>query len=142
VPSESCPSGRDRRKSELRGDSVQIELAELQTGVRARAVLARVPGLDEVSVHGRLVHARAVRGATAVPEVLAALESVGVKVGSVTMARPSLDDVNWAVEAGRSAATERMDWNLIGTRIGLLGALLLLSATLATMAFRAYQRSI
>jgi ABC-2 type transport system permease protein len=50
--------------------------------------------------------------------------------------------VNWAVEAGRAATTEHTDWSLVGTRIGLLSALLLASATLATRAFRAYQRSI
>jgi ABC-2 type transport system permease protein len=50
--------------------------------------------------------------------------------------------VNWAVEAGRAATTEHADWSLVGTRIGLLSALLLASATLATRAFRAYQRSI
>jgi len=50
--------------------------------------------------------------------------------------------VNWAVEAGRSGATQNADWSLIGSRVGLLVLLLLASATFATRAFRAYQRSI
>jgi ABC-2 type transport system permease protein len=50
--------------------------------------------------------------------------------------------VNWAAEAGRSAATENADWGLIASRVGLLGIVLLLSATFATRAFRAYQRSV
>jgi ABC-2 type transport system permease protein len=50
--------------------------------------------------------------------------------------------VNWAVEAGRSASTQHTDWNVVGSRTGLLVALLLLSAWLATRSFRAYQRSI
>ena len=50
--------------------------------------------------------------------------------------------VNWAVQAGRSAATQHTDWGLVGTRAGFLAALLLLSAWLATRSFRAYQRSI
>jgi ABC-2 type transport system permease protein len=50
--------------------------------------------------------------------------------------------VEWAVEAGRSAATQDPDWALIGSRIGLLTLLLVASATFATRAFRAYQRSI
>lgn len=50
--------------------------------------------------------------------------------------------VNWAVEAGRSAATEHTDWNLVLSRGGLLVLLLLVSAWLATRSFRAYQRSI
>jgi ABC-2 type transport system permease protein len=50
--------------------------------------------------------------------------------------------VNWAVQAGRSAAGHDTDWGLVASRAGLLAALLLLSAWLATRAFRAYQRSI
>ncbi len=50
--------------------------------------------------------------------------------------------VNWAVQAGRSAAMERTDWGLVASRIGLLVALLLVSATLATRAFTKYQRSL
>jgi ABC-2 type transport system permease protein len=50
--------------------------------------------------------------------------------------------VNWAVSAGRSAATEHTDWALVGSRIGFLAVLLLASGVLATRAFNAYQRSI
>jgi ABC-2 type transport system permease protein len=50
--------------------------------------------------------------------------------------------VNWAVEAGRSAAMEKIDWSLVGTRLGLLAALSLLCGVLATRAFGAYQRSL
>jgi ABC-2 type transport system permease protein len=50
--------------------------------------------------------------------------------------------VNWAVEAGRSAAMEKIDWSLVGTRLGLLAALTLLCGMLATRAFGAYQRSL
>ena len=50
--------------------------------------------------------------------------------------------VNWAVEAGRSAAMQKTDWGLVISRIGLLAALLLVSAFLATRAFDKYQRSL
>lgn len=50
--------------------------------------------------------------------------------------------VNWAVEAGRSASMEKIDWGLVGSRVGLLAALLVVSAGLATRAFGAYQRSL
>jgi len=50
--------------------------------------------------------------------------------------------VNWATEAGRSAASPNADWGLIATRTGLLALLLLASAAFATRAFNAYQRSI
>jgi ABC-2 type transport system permease protein len=50
--------------------------------------------------------------------------------------------VNWAAEAGRSAAGTNADWGLIATRTGLLALLLLASAAFATRAFNLYQRSI
>jgi len=50
--------------------------------------------------------------------------------------------VNWAAEAGRSAAAPHADWGLIATRTGLLVLLLLASAAFATRAFNAYQKSI
>jgi ABC-2 type transport system permease protein len=53
-----------------------------------------------------------------------------------------LNPVNWAVEAGRSAAMQKIDWGLVGSRIGLLVALVLLCATFATRAFGTYQRSL
>jgi len=50
--------------------------------------------------------------------------------------------VNWAAEAGRSAAGAHADWGLVATRSGLLVLLLLASAVFATRSFNAYQRSI
>jgi ABC-2 type transport system permease protein len=49
--------------------------------------------------------------------------------------------VNWAAEAGRSAAGADADWTLIATRSGLLTLLLLASAAFATRAFNGYQRA-
>jgi ABC-2 type transport system ATP-binding protein len=81
----------DSLKRELRGDAVQVELESDMNG--ARAGLDRVSGLREVTIDGRTLRARADDGARAVPAVLAALDSHGVGVASVTVARPSLDDV-------------------------------------------------
>jgi ABC-2 type transport system permease protein len=50
--------------------------------------------------------------------------------------------VNWAVEAGRSAAMQNIDWGLVGSRFGLLAALTVLCAIFATRAFTSYQRSL
>jgi ABC-2 type transport system permease protein len=50
---------------------------------------------------------------------------------------------NWAVEAGRSAPMEHIDWGLVVSRVGLLVALARsLAAALATRAFTTYQRSL
>jgi ABC-2 type transport system permease protein len=50
--------------------------------------------------------------------------------------------VNWAVDAGRSAAMGQTDWGLVASRVGLLFALVVVCATFATRAFGTYQRSL
>ena len=89
----------DALKRELRGDAVQVELETEMNGTRAG--LDRVTGLYEVTVDGRTLRARADDGARAVPAVLGTLEAHAVGVASVTVARPSLDDV-YLRYAGRS----------------------------------------
>ena len=80
-------------KGELRGDAIQIELAEAQADGAATGALTSLDGVREVAIDGRIVRARADSGATAVPAALAALDGAGVAVASVTVSRPSLDDV-------------------------------------------------
>jgi ABC-2 type transport system ATP-binding protein len=46
-----------------------------------------------VSLNEKTLSARADDGARTVPQVLAALDAAGIGVASVTVARPSLDDV-------------------------------------------------
>jgi ABC-2 type transport system permease protein len=53
-----------------------------------------------------------------------------------------VNPVDWAIEAGRSATAANTDWGLVATDTGLLAALLVVCATLATRAFRSYQRSV
>jgi ABC-2 type transport system ATP-binding protein len=81
----------DELKSELEGDTIQVELVE-PDGLASEA-LARVDGLGDVVLDGRTLRARSRDGGAAVPAVLAALEARGVRAASVTVARPSLDDV-------------------------------------------------
>jgi ABC-2 type transport system ATP-binding protein len=87
-------------KSELEGDTIQIQLNP-GTSAAARDALDRVPDLAEVAVDGDMVRASARDGAAAIPVVLAALEADGAEVTSVTLARPSLDDV-YLRHAGRA----------------------------------------
>lgn len=92
----------DSLKSELHGDAVHVELrAAAVHAALLHEVLAQVPGIREVTVDGRRVSARADDGAAAVPSVLAALDHSGHPVATVTVARPSLDDV-YLRYAGRS----------------------------------------
>jgi ABC-2 type transport system ATP-binding protein len=87
----------ERLKAELRGDSIQVELASAVNG----APIEPLPGVHELVVEGSVLRARADEGARAVPAVLAALEARGLEVASVTVSRPSLDDV-YLRHAGRS----------------------------------------
>jgi ABC-2 type transport system ATP-binding protein len=80
-------------KSSLRGDTIHIELVRPEDMEPARQRLAVVGELRELVSDGRLLYARADHGAAAVPVALSELESVGVKAASVTVSRPSLDDV-------------------------------------------------
>jgi ABC-2 type transport system ATP-binding protein len=79
-------------KRGLRGDSVTVELEDGRAGDAAEVVRSLGDVLDTV-VDGRHVRARVAHGAGAVPRILSALESSGIPVASVTVARPSLDDV-------------------------------------------------
>jgi len=90
-------------KGQLRGDAIQVELGDPEPDGRAHAALDRVPGVWEVTVEGRSLRARTDDGSAAVPAVLQALEAGGVRVASVTIARPSLDDV-YLRHTGRSLA--------------------------------------
>jgi ABC-2 type transport system ATP-binding protein len=80
-------------KSDLRGDAIHVELGDAEANGRVHAALEPLAEVREITIDGRHFHARADNGARAVPVVLQALEAQGVDVASVTVARPSLDDV-------------------------------------------------
>jgi ABC-2 type transport system ATP-binding protein len=88
---EGTPEGL---KVELRGDAIQVELADAFPEAGVRAALG---GLDrmlrEVAIDGRSLRARVDSGASALPAVLAALDAAGIRAATATVARPSLDDV-------------------------------------------------
>jgi ABC-2 type transport system ATP-binding protein len=91
----------EQLKAELRGDALTLELdgdhdggaLGAGGGNRVHDALARVDGVREVVLEGKLLRARADQGARAVPAVLTALEGAGVSVAAVSVARASLDDV-------------------------------------------------
>jgi ABC-2 type transport system ATP-binding protein len=90
----------DELKRELRGDTVQVELLEAANG-DARSTLSQLSGINEVTLDGRVLHARVDNGAAAIPSLISALERGGLRVASATVARASLDDV-YLRHAGRS----------------------------------------
>jgi ABC-2 type transport system ATP-binding protein len=80
-------------KGELKGDAIHVELGEPQADGRVAVALDPLTEVREVTVDGHTLRARSDDGARAVPVVLQALEANGVRVVSVTVSRPSLDDV-------------------------------------------------
>jgi ABC-2 type transport system ATP-binding protein len=89
VVAEGTP---DELKRELRGDAIHVDLDGEYNGQVASA-LTELDAVRDVQLDGRALRARAEDGGRAVPLVLQALESHGVGVASVRVARPSLDDV-------------------------------------------------
>src|SRR6266496_27521 len=90
-------------KAQLRGDAIQVELVGANGDGRAHTAVERLEGVNEVSSDGVRLRARVASGATAVPMVIAALESEGIGVAAVTIARPSLDDVYLRYAGGAAA---------------------------------------
>ena len=105
IVAEGAP---EELKAGLEGDAVQVELDGVSANGNVSTALSGLAGLREVAVEGHILRARADDGARAVPAVLAALDSHGVPVASVTVARPSLDDV-YLRFAGRSFAAADAD---------------------------------
>ena len=88
---EGTPEGL---KAELRGDAIQVELADAFPEADVRAALSGLDGLlREVAIDGRVLRARVDSGASALPAVLAALDTASIRAATATVARPSLDDV-------------------------------------------------
>jgi ABC-2 type transport system ATP-binding protein len=79
-------------KASMQGEAVVVELADGAVD-DAAAVVRTLDEVREVSADGRLLRSRVANGARAVPTILAALDGRGISVESVTMHRPSLDDV-------------------------------------------------
>jgi ABC-2 type transport system ATP-binding protein len=91
----------EQLKAELNGDTLQVELATAAAIPSALVLLSRIAGLRDVTSAGASLRARSSSGASAVPSVLSVLEDAAIAVSSVTVARPSLDDV-YLRHVGRS----------------------------------------
>jgi ABC-2 type transport system ATP-binding protein len=90
----------DELKRGLSGDTLQVTLSQAVTPADTGA-LAEVRGLSGITADGPVLRARSSGAADAVPAVLSALARAGAEVASVTVGRPSLDDV-YLHHVGRS----------------------------------------
>jgi ABC-2 type transport system ATP-binding protein len=88
-------------KSGLNGDSVLLEIGDPGDADQVLTALAQVPQVHRATAAGGVIRARVNNGPRALPAVLAGIESARVPVVSVSVARPSLDDV-YLHHAGRS----------------------------------------
>jgi ABC-2 type transport system ATP-binding protein len=91
----------EQLKGELHGDAIQLEMTDMPHDLAAQSALEDLSGIRDVTVEGRQLHGRAAHGASALPAVIAALETRGIAVATATVARPSLDDV-YLRHAGRA----------------------------------------
>ncbi len=91
-------------KAQLRGDAVHLELVDGQVE-EALGIVQRLGGAPENVVDGRILVARVEHGGRALPGILSALEQAGIGVASVSLSRPSLDDV-YLHYTGREFAAE------------------------------------
>jgi ABC-2 type transport system ATP-binding protein len=91
-------------KAGLRGDAVQVEL-ESGAVEDAQRVLAGVGATPEQVLDDRIVVSRVENGGRALPGIISALEGAGIDVASVSVSRPSLDDV-YLHFTGRDFGTE------------------------------------
>jgi ABC-2 type transport system ATP-binding protein len=79
-------------KARLQGDAVHVEL-ENGAVEDAQRVLAGIGAAPEQVLDGRTIVSRVENGGRALPGILSALEGAGIAVASVSLSRPSLDDV-------------------------------------------------
>src|SRR3954451_22027716 len=91
-------------KAGLRGDAVHVEL-ENGAVDEAQRVLAGVGAAPEQVLEGRTIVSRVQKGGRALPGIISALEGAGIAVASVSLSRPSLDDV-YLHFTGRGFAAE------------------------------------
>lgn len=83
----------DELKHDLEGDAIQIEVGLQVDEGQAQAALAGLDGLGQTEVREGMLFTRSADGARSVPAILQQLETHGIRADSVTVSRPSLDDV-------------------------------------------------
>ena len=79
-------------KGDLRGDAVHIEFGSPEDARRAATALVDGDVWD-IQPEESVVHLRTADGARALPKLLSIVDSAGLAAASVTVNRPSLDDV-------------------------------------------------
>jgi ABC-2 type transport system ATP-binding protein len=90
----------DELKSELGSDVLAVGLSPSDTGA-ARDALGALPGLDHITDSAEGLALYVSDGAAAVADVVRLLGEVGIRPGTISLARPTLDDVFLAATGRR-----------------------------------------
>jgi ABC-2 type transport system ATP-binding protein len=98
IVAEGSPAELKRR---VAGDVVTLRLADPAAAGAARAALAGHPAVREAAVTGSRVRLTVQDGEAALMGLVRALDGAGVELASLSLARPTLDDVFLTV-TGRS----------------------------------------
>ncbi|MCP9947568.1 ABC transporter ATP-binding protein [Actinomadura madurae] len=98
IVAEGTPAALKRR---VAGDVVTLALADASAAGAARAALSALPEVREAAVAGGAVRLTVQDGEKALMPLMRALDGAGVDLESLSLARPTLDDVFLAV-TGRS----------------------------------------
>jgi ABC-2 type transport system ATP-binding protein len=85
---------------------VHVEV-ENDVVAEAERVLAGVGAAPEQVLEGRTIVSRVENGGRALPGIISALETAGIAVASVSLSRPSLDDVYLHFTGREFAAEDR-----------------------------------
>ena len=93
----------DELKSEIAGDVITLGVDGL--GERVLDLVRLQPYVREASIDGEVVRLYVDRGEAAVPQILRTLDGAGLAPQTITLARPSLDDV-FLRQTGRSLREE------------------------------------
>lgn len=92
----------DQLKAQLARDAIQVELDDHRSAEAARALAETIlAGSGTVTVVDATLRIEVADGASAMPKVLTALNRSAIELVSITLARPSLDDV-YLRHAGRT----------------------------------------
>ncbi|HUD39725.1 MAG TPA: ATP-binding cassette domain-containing protein [Streptosporangiaceae bacterium] len=81
----------DDLKRQISGDVVTLSVSG--DPAMAKAVLAEHPGIREISLDGKEIRMTVEHGEEALPAMLRALDTHGITLASIQLARPTLDDV-------------------------------------------------
>ncbi len=81
----------DELKRQIAGDVVTLSVTGDQ--LQARNILAEHPAVREIALDGRAIRMTVEHGEEALPSMLRALDSHGISLASIQLARPTLDDV-------------------------------------------------